>query len=76
MNPNHFTDPVIQCLPRKDVAGLYGRQRPITVRPEPVEGRKVSSERRSWFDAPKEIPLGDKLTTNGNRTISHFGDPR
>ena len=19
----------------------------------------------SWFDAPKEIPLGDKLTTNG-----------
>ncbi len=31
---------------------------------------------RSWFDAPKEIPLGDKLTTNGNRTISHFGDPR
>jgi hypothetical protein len=23
------------------------------------------SKGRSWFDAPQEIPLGDKLTTNG-----------
>ena len=40
------------------------------------KGGVPSLRARLWFDAPKEIPLGDKLTTNGNRTISHFGDPR
>lgn len=27
---------------------------------------------RSWFDAPQEIPQGDKLTTNGRCGVSHF----
>ena len=29
---------------------------------------------RSWFDAPKEIPLGDKLTTNGGFGVGRFND--
>ena len=31
---------------------------------------------RSWFDAPKEIPLGDKLTTNGESVVGRFGEFR
>ena len=29
------------------------------------KGGVPSLRARLWFDAPKEIPLGDKLTTNG-----------
>ena len=30
-----------------------------------LKGEMPAPSARSWFDAPKEIPLGDKLTTNG-----------
>ncbi len=31
---------------------------------------------RSWFDAPKEIPLGDRLTTNGGMLVRSFAFPQ
>ena len=38
------------------------------------KGGVPSLRARLWFDAPKEIPLGDKLTTNGGWSVSHFRD--
>ena len=36
------------------------------------KGGVPSLRARLWFDAPKEIPLGDKLTTNGGSVVDHF----
>mgnify|MGYP001178188819 FL=1 len=38
------------------------------------KGGVPSLRARLWFDAPKEIPLGDKLTTNGRSVISYIYD--
>ena len=35
------------------------------------KGEMPAPSARSWFDAPKEIPLGDKLTTNGRNVVSY-----
>ena len=39
-----------------------------------LKGEMPAPSARSWFDAPKEIPLGDKLTTNGRSVISYIYD--
>ena len=36
------------------------------------KGEMSAPGARSWFDAPKEIPLGDRLTTNGGSVVDHF----
>ena len=41
-----------------------------------LKGEMPAPSARSWFDAPKEIPLGDKLTTNGGQGVSHYFKPQ
>jgi hypothetical protein len=46
----------LQCLPVLSTQIFHQPKTPFAL---------SLSKGRSWFDAPKEIPWGDKLTTNG-----------
>ena len=39
-----------------------------------LKGEMPAPSARSWFDAPKENPLGDKLTTNGGSVVGCLGE--
>ena len=50
------------------------RHNTATVRPEPVEG--LAPNVRLWFDAPKEVPLGDRLTMTGGNPLGMNGNEK